>query len=154
MIFRNNDNQLTTKCNGQPDVSVDYLNKIINLEAHNLREDIQGYSYLLLARAHYELGNLNIMDYLISNAKHYYLKMKQRNLVQAYTLDFFNIISKTPPVQHKQALEQLKKNLELLRNSPFGKRAFLYLDIYSWTKSKLERKSMSQVIQELNENSV
>ena len=137
-------------CNGQPDISIDYLNKIINLKAQNLREDIQGYSYLLLAMAHFELGNFTIMDYLVRNAKNYYQKMKQVNLVQTYALDFFRTISTSPIEEHKNALEILKRKLEKLKDNRFERRAFLYLDIYSWTISKIEKKPMSQVIQAMN----
>jgi tetratricopeptide (TPR) repeat protein len=49
---------------GDFDKSIDYLNKIINWKV-DLRTDLQCYARLLHLIAHYELGNFDLLEYLI-----------------------------------------------------------------------------------------
>lgn len=133
-------------CNQQPDKSIKYLNKIITLEAGNLREDIQGYSRLLFIMAHIDLGNYNILEYLVSTVNTFYKKMREKNKVQVTLFNFFKKIAKKPPDTYKLLFRDLAKELKILESDPFEKRAFIYLDAGLWVESKLSGKTISELI--------
>ena len=137
-------------CNEQPDKALTYINKVLNMEAGNLREDIQSYSRLLQLMAHYDLGNYDILDYLMKPIRQFFGKMEDANQLQEFVLHFFRKASNAPLDQHRALLKALAENLDLIRQDKFEKRAFLYLDVWAWVHAKLEKKTMAHFIQELN----
>src|ERR1700733_6187785 len=62
--------------------TVDYLNKIINWKVDNLRTDLQCYSRLLHLIAHYELGNFDLLEYLIKSVYRFMAKMENLSRVE------------------------------------------------------------------------
>ena len=50
----------------------------------------------------------------------------------------------------KQAFEKLLKAIKALENNRFETRAFAYFDLISWIESKLENKTMSDIIARKN----
>src|SRR6185295_1054872 len=59
---------------GDNERAIEYLNKIINWKV-DLRTDLQCYSRLLHLIAHYELGNYELMEYLIKSVYRFMSKM-------------------------------------------------------------------------------
>jgi len=50
----------------------------------------------------------------------------------------------------KQEFEKLLKAIKTLENNRFETRAFAYFDLISWIESKLENKTMSEIIARKN----
>ena len=136
----------------KPGSAVTYLNKLFQIEIGPLREDLQGYSQLLFLMSHYDLENFDLMGYLIQSAESILIKMKDRSKLQETSLKFFKKIHKKGMSDHKQLFEEFNHNLEGLRNDPYEKRAFLYLDIFSWVQSKIRRQTIGQVVKWKYEN--
>jgi hypothetical protein len=135
---------------GQPGKAVNFLNKIFQIEIGVLREDIQGYSHLLFLMAHYDLDNFDIMNYLVQRTESMLNKMKDRSKLQEVSLKFFKKIQKKGPSDHRIILNELNQELLILKKDPYEKRAFLYLDIYSWVQSKIKRQPVSQIVKEMD----
>jgi hypothetical protein len=122
-----------------PGKSVDYLNEIFKTEVGALREDIQTYSRLLFLMAHYDLGNENIMEYLIKTAKAHFEKSKQINKIQKATLLFFTKLVNAPTFERRKIFLAFDEELKGFVHDPYEKRAFLYLDLPQWIDKKLKR---------------
>ena len=120
-----------------------YLNKIITLEIGKLREDVQGYTRLMHLMAHYESENYDIGDYLVKNVERFFSKMEDSNLLQIMTLKFFKKINKIPVADREEAFIIFEKELTLIYHNKYESKAFLYLDILSWVRSKNQKKSLS-----------
>ena len=60
---------------GNNEKAIDYLNRIINQKG-DLRTDLQCYSRLLHLIAHYELGNFDLLEYLIKSVYRYMVRMQ------------------------------------------------------------------------------
>jgi len=133
-----------------PAKAVDFLNEIINTKFGNLREDIQGYSRLLFLMCHYEMNNYDVIDYVIRSVETFFDKMQDKNKLQKAVLLFFKSIVNKPVAEHKIHLRSLLDQLGVLKQDPFEKRAFLYLDVYNWAKSKVERTTMEELIKQEN----
>ena len=125
--------------NGDPGKSVDYLSKIINDNTEDFREDIQSYSRLLFLMAHYDLGNIELLSYLVRTVDAYFKKTKIQNKLQSTTLQFFKKIQQVGISDRQIILTEFKNELDLIYKDPYEVRAFLYLDILSWVKAKLSR---------------
>ncbi|MFT3903386.1 MAG: hypothetical protein QM727_09440 [Niabella sp.] len=126
---------------------IDYLNRIIN-QKDDLRIDLQCYSRLLHLIAHYELGNYDLLQYLIKSVYRYMAKMENLSMVELAMFQFlksaFKFNTRTIIPQFEKLLNQLKK----YQKNRLEARAFAYLDVISWLESKLSGIHVQDVIRE------
>jgi hypothetical protein len=131
---------------GDFDTSIDYLQKIMN-EPGELRTDLQCYSRLLHLLAHYELGNIELMDPLSRSVYRFMAKMENLTVIEQEIFKFFRK-SLTGPSEIKPELQKFLQKVKHLEKNRFETRAFAYLDIISWLESKVNNKTMSEVIRD------
>ncbi len=133
--------------NGDYATCIDYLQRIINNNV-NLRLDLQCYARLLHLMAHYELGNDTIIESLIKSVYRFMAKLKNLTKVEEEMFRFirhsFNITQK----QMKAELVNLLYKIKHLEKKRFETRSFVYLDVISWIESKMQGKSMSEIIKQ------
>ena len=141
---------------GEPAKAIDYLNKIINWKL-NLRDDLQCYARLLHLIAHFELGNMEVVNYLSKSVYRFMGKMDNLSTVEEV---LFNFLKKS--IQKygragvagmnkealKQAFEELLILLRPLEQNKLESRAFMYLDIISWLESHIQEKEVQTIIRE------
>ncbi len=126
--------------------TIDYLNKIINLRNPNFREDIQCFARVLNLIAHFELGNHQLLEYQVKSVYRFLLKMENMHEVQKQIIVFIRRIPFMLPSQLKKEFTLLRNNLVRISEIPYEKRAFLYLDIISWLESKIQGKTVQEII--------
>jgi hypothetical protein len=132
---------------GDYDTSIDYLNKIINWKV-DLRNDLQCYARLLHLISHYELGNFQLLEYLIKSVYRFMAKMQNLSMVEE---EIFKFLRKSFYLSAKKLQPEFEKLLETIRqleDSKFETRAFAYLDIVSWLESKVYNKPVYEIIRE------
>ena len=127
--------------------SIDYLNKIINWKV-DLRNDLQCYARLLHLIAHYELGNFDLMEYLVKSVYRFMAKMENLSLVEEEMFKFLRKSFHLSPKKLKPEFEKLLEKLKQFEKSRFETRAFVYLDIISWLESKVYEKPVYEIIRE------
>ncbi|MEO8721698.1 MAG: hypothetical protein ABI297_02195 [Ginsengibacter sp.] len=132
---------------GDFDHAIDYLNKIINWKV-NLRNDLQCYARLLHLIAHYELGNFQLLEYLIKTVYRFMAKMQNLSLVEEEMFKFLRKSFYLSAKKLKPEFENLLKKIKELETSKFETRAFAYLDIVSWLESKVDNKKTYEIIRE------
>ena len=132
---------------GDYDKAIDYLNKIINWKV-DLRNDLQCYARLLHLIAHYELGNFEILEYLVKSVYRFMAKMENLSLVEEEILNFLRKSFKLTKTKIKAEFEQLLEKLKTLERNRFETRAFVYLDVISWLESKLRNVPVQDIIRE------
>ena len=132
---------------GNNEKSIDYLNKIINWKV-DLRTDLQCYARLLHLIAHYELGNYNLLEYLLKSVYRFMAKMDNLSIVEEKIFSFLKNSFRLSPKLLKPQFEHLLLQLQPLEKSGRESRAFMYLDIISWLESKIENKPVQTIIRE------
>ncbi|MEN0045994.1 MAG: hypothetical protein AAF806_02935 [Bacteroidota bacterium] len=133
---------------GDNSTAIDYLNLIINQKNPDYREDIQCFARILNLMAHFEMGNERLVEYQIKSVYRFVGKMQDIHEVQK---EIFRFLRRTPrmrPSQLKQEFIDLKERLEKAQHKKFERRPFLYLDIISWLESKIEQKTVQEVVRE------
>jgi hypothetical protein len=132
---------------GDFSTAIDYLNKIINWKV-DLRNDLQCYARLLHLISHYELGNFQLLEYLIKSVYRFMAKMQNLSLVEEEMFKFlknsFYLSARKLPPEFEKLLDRIKD----LEKSKFETRAFAYLDIISWLESKVYNKPVYEIIRE------
>ncbi|MBD0288225.1 MAG: hypothetical protein ICV79_22780, partial [Flavisolibacter sp.] len=132
---------------GDYEKTIDYLNKIIHWKV-DLRNDLQCYARLLHLIAHYELGNYELMEYLIKSVYRFMAKMENLSLVEEEIFHFLRSSLSLSPQQIKPAFQALAHKLKSLERNRSETRAFMYLDFVSWLESKVDGKPVYTVIRE------
>lgn len=131
---------------GDYEKSIDYLQKIINGQV-DLRNDLQCYSRLLHLMAHYELGNTDIMEYLIKSVYRFMARMQKLTVMEEAIFKFLRSSFQIPQHRMKPELQKFLEKIKKFEKDRFETRAFAYLDIISWVEGKVEGKSMSKIIE-------
>jgi hypothetical protein len=132
---------------GDNEKAIDYLNRIINQKA-DLRTDLQCYARLLHLIAHYELGNFDLLEYLIKSVYRYMAKMENLSKVEEEVFAFIRRSFVVGAHALKPEFEKLLKKLRAYEGNPVETRAFAYLDIISWLESKINHVNVQDVIRE------
>ena len=125
-----------------------WLNKIINAKDVNIRADIHGFARILNLISHWELNNMDIVEYYVRSTYRYLIKKADFHLFQKQILKFLRKLSNISPDELQQAFIDLKEDLKPLKNNAYEKRAFIYFDIISWLESKIENRSNQLIIRE------
>lgn len=126
-----------------------WLQKIINEQQVDLREDIHCFARILNLISHYEQGNTDLIEYLIKSTYRFLLLKDDLHQYQTYILGFLkNLSFGTTEPELLRRFADLRKQLLTLIDSPYEKRAFIYFDIISWLESKTSKRSVEEVIQE------
>ena len=141
---------------GEPAKAIDYLNKIINWKL-NLRDDLQCYARLLHLIAHFELGNMEVVNYLSKSVYRFMGKMDNLSTVEEVLFNFLKKsiqkygragVAGMNKEELKQAFEELLILLRPLEHNKLESRAFMYLDIISWLESRIQEKEVQTIIRE------
>lgn len=129
---------------GDNEKAIEYLNKIINWK-FELRTDLQCYARLLHLIAHYELGNYDILEYLIKSVYRFMAKMKNLSVVEEEIFKFIRKSFSLAPNKIIPAFKLLKEKLERYKGNPLETRSFMYLDITGWLESKIQNIPVERV---------
>jgi hypothetical protein len=132
---------------GDNEKAIDFLNRIINQKS-DLRNDLQCYARLLHLIAHYELGNFDLLEYLIKSVYRYMAKMENLSKVEEEIFDFLRNSFRVGAHALKPEFQKLLNRLRKYEGNPLETRAFAYLDIISWLESKINNVNVQDVIRE------
>jgi len=132
---------------GDNEKAIDYLNRIINQKS-DLRNDLQCYARLLHLIAHYELGNFDLLEYLIKSVYRYMSKMESLSKVEEEMFAFLRRSFHVGAHALKPEFEKLLNKLKIYENNPLERRAFAYLDVISWLESKIRNVNVQDVVRE------
>jgi hypothetical protein len=125
--------------------AIEYLNLIINRRP-DLRTDLHCYSRLLHLIAHYEIGNYDLVEYLIKSVYRFMAKMNNLNIVEEEIFKFLRKSFSLNPSEVLGEFKLLKEKLEAIKGNPLATRSFMYLDIIGWLESKIENVPVQQII--------
>ncbi len=131
---------------GNNDEAIVYLNKIINLRVGQLRTDIQCFARLLHLIAHYELGNMDLVEYLIKSVYRFLAKMENLDAVLTEVFSFLQKSLSSRPGDIQKSFLAFRNNLEKVSAGKYNRRSYQYLDIVSWLESKINNVPVQDIV--------
>ncbi len=141
--------------NGDYQIAIKWLNEIINSQEGDLREDIHGFARILNLICHYELGNMELIEYYVRSTYRFLLKKEDLHQFQKYILNFLvRLKTNITEDELRNRFKTLLQNLIPLSQDPYEKRAFIYFDILSWLESKIENRDIQEIIKEKANNRI
>jgi hypothetical protein len=132
---------------GDNEKAIDYLNKIINWKV-DLRTDLQCYARLLHLIAHFELGNHDLLAYLVKSVYRFMAKMENLSAVEEAMFTFLRESFHLSYRDVKPKLQALLDRIKKYEHNQVEARAFAYLDVISWLESKLQGVPVEKVIRD------
>ncbi len=129
--------------------SLKWINKIINNEA-NAKTDIYCFAKILNLIIHFELGNTELLEYIVKSTYGYLYRRKRLYKFETCVLDFIrNKISRTASRgELLNSFKSLRTDLTRLSHDPFEKQALEYFDFISWLDSKIENRPFADIVRE------
>ncbi len=125
-----------------------WLNKIISMKDVDLRSDIHSFARILNLISHYELGNIDLVDYYIRSTYRFLIKKNDLHLFQKIIMKFLRKLSSITRDQLIDAFKDLREQLIPLNEKFYERRPFIYFDIISYLESKIENRDIQEIIQE------
>jgi hypothetical protein len=132
-----------------------WLNRIVNSEEEDIREDLHSFARIINLICHFELGHMDVIPYYLRSTYRYLSKKDDLQLFERHILDFIKLLdrSMTPKTLIFQ-FRNLRDQLLLLVDNPYEKRAFIYFDIISWLESKIQGRKVSEIIKEKAQSTI
>jgi hypothetical protein len=130
---------------GENKSALNAVNAILNDERSSNRLDILQAARLLLALLHYELGNLDLLEYLLRSARR---QLKAEHALHAFEeglLQHLGWLAKNPEGRRK-TLESLEIRVNELLNDPNHAMAPGINEIHCWIVSHLQGRPMTEVL--------
>lgn len=125
---------------------IEFLDRIISVRDQSIRRDLQCFARMLNLIASYEAGLDYNLDYQIRNVYAFIIKMNDMHGVQKVLMSFLKRLNHIYISDFKQELQNLYEKIKPFEHHPYERRPFFYLDIISWLESKLENRSVEDVV--------
>ena len=132
---------------GEYNKALFWINKVLNDNETNLRQDIYGYARLFNLVIHYELGNNELLEYIIKSTHRYLNKRNRAYEIESLVITYLKKLSKAyDKGDEKEIMEKMKPELVKVLKNDADKVILEYFDFETWVDSKIEGKTFSQVI--------
>jgi len=126
--------------------SLRWLNKILD-NTDSFRGDVQGIARILNLVVHFEIGNMEMLPYIIKSSERFLSKRNRLYTLEKRMLKFFHKLSATDDLKKQmEYFIQLKKEIINSPDEPAIKTAYEYFDFMSWVECKLENCSFAEVV--------
>lgn len=125
-----------------------YLNKVIHETSDDMRSDIHCYARILSLILHYEMGNQDLMEYMVKWTYRYLSKRNRLYKFETIVLDFIRKkLNKIDTKEKKKiAFTELKEELLKLSKDPFEKKPLEDFEFIEWLESKIENKPFAEIV--------
>ncbi|MFL5754312.1 MAG: hypothetical protein ACJ76F_12950 [Bacteroidia bacterium] len=132
--------------------SLEWLNKVLNETTLGAREDIQVTARLTNLILHYELGNFDLLPYLLRRTYSFLLKRKRLHKLEKLLIRFIGKLLHINPHVKKEITAlfiEIKSALEKLMRDPDEAMVLTeYFDYVSWLESKITGRSFEKIVRE------
>lgn len=135
---------------GNMNRSLHWLNRVLNDPEPALRQDIFTYARLFNLVVHYELGNFELLVYIVRSTQRFLNKRHRAYGVEAAMIEHIKKLARTTsPATRKELFLSLKDNLDELMKDPNESTVLKYFNVVAWVKAKAEEATYADVVKKL-----
>lgn len=130
-----------------------WINKIINTNYDDLRQDTVRISKLINLIIHFELGNEDLIPYLYKSTVRFISNQDKQYKFESVFLDYFKKIALSKrDGKQKETYIRFKEELQKVFTDKYEKNALEYFNFYAWLDSKIHSISFSEAIKIRKQN--
>ena len=128
--------------------AVRYYNKIINDKEGDIRGDIQCLTRIVSLFAQYELGNQELLCYMVKWTYRFLVKRNRLYKFETIILDFIGKKSQHMNTRKEtiEVFKELKSELEKLVTDKFQRRPLDDFEYIEWLESKIQNRPFAEVV--------
>lgn len=138
---------------GEYNKSLHWLNKIINTNYDDLRQDLIRISKLINLIVHFELGNDDLLSYIYKSSVRFFSQQEKQYKFEAVFLDYFKKIALSKrDSKQKETYIKFKEELQKVFKDKYEKNALEYFNFYAWLDSKIHNITFAEAIKIRRQN--
>ena len=127
------------------------LHKVLNDTTKDLRHDIYSSARILQLILHFEIGNEDLLSYLVKSVYRELIKRKRLHEKEKVFIKFIRL--RLPEIKNEkdqvEALKNLKEELVRIKQDDLSEiRSVEFFEIISWLESKIEKRSFEEILRE------
>jgi len=124
-----------------------HLNKVLNDNEQNLRQDIYSFARIFNLIIHYELENYDFLEYIIKSTARYLNKHdKDYKIEDVFIRNIRKLAKHADEGNEKGVLAEVNKEIQDLLQDTNERVIIDYFDIENWFKAKVNGVSFSEAI--------
>jgi tetratricopeptide (TPR) repeat protein len=132
---------------GQYNKSLFWLNKVLNDNEPTLRQDIFTYARLFNLVVHYELGNFDLLEYIVRSTQRFLNKRHRDHQVENTLVDHIKRLAKAEaPSLKAELFRSLRDQLTELFKDPNESLVLKYFDVLSWVDGHIQGTTFSEAV--------
>jgi len=132
---------------GQQNKALFWLNKVLNDNEPTLRQDIFTYARLFNLVVHYELGNFDLLEYIVRSTQRFLSRRHRAHEVENLLIEHVKKLARTPDPDARTGLfKALHKQLGALLKDPNEGLVLKYFDMMAWVTAHAENTSFAEVV--------
>ena len=137
---------------GKHNKALIWINNILNINEKQLRQDLFTYARLFFIVIHFELGNHDLIDYLIKSTGRFLVRQKRDFPLEKTVLAYMRKLNRNHanPVIRKNILIEFRNELEILIRKPENQVILFYFDFLSWLDSQINQVPFYTAVQQRN----
>lgn len=124
-----------------------WINKVLNDNENTLRQDIYSYARLFNLVIHFELGNYDLLEYIIKSTQRYLTKRQRDYALEKLVLEYMKkLIRANNVIDRKDLFTQFDEKLTVIATDTETAIVLRYFDFQKWVKSKIENMTFAETI--------
>ncbi|MBP6312354.1 MAG: hypothetical protein KA408_08815 [Flavobacteriales bacterium] len=128
-----------------------WLNKVLNDNEPTLRQDIFTYARLFNLVVHFELGNYDLLEYIVRSTSRFMNKRHDANDVEVLLIDHIKKMARsTDPAVKQEHFALMHKEFKVIFKDPLESMVLKYFDVMSWVESRMEGITFAEVVKRNN----
>lgn len=132
---------------GQMNKALFWLNKVLNDTEPALRQDIFTYARLFNLVVHYELGNYDLLGYIVRSTQRFLGKRQRAHEVENLIIEQIKKLARAnDPATKRDLFRSLYEQLAVLLKDPGESLVLKYFDVLSWAESHVLGLPYSEVV--------
>lgn len=132
---------------GEYSKALHWVNRIINSNYAELRQDIIRISKLINLIIHFELGNEDLLPYIYKSTTRFVSGLENKYAFESLFLEHFKKIALSKrDSKQTNSFVKFKEEMKDVFKDPYEKNALEYFNFYAWLDSKIHNISFSDAI--------
>jgi tetratricopeptide (TPR) repeat protein len=132
---------------GQTNKALFWLNKVLNDNEPALRQDIFTYARLFNLVVHYELGNYDLLEYIVRSTQRFLSKRQRAHAVEVVLIEHVKKLARAGSAELRRShFLSLKEKLNALFEDPNEGLVLKYFDVMAWVTARLENVPFAEVV--------
>lgn len=132
---------------GEMNKALFWLNKVLNDSEPTLRQDIFTYARLFNLVIHYELGNYDLLEYIVRSTQRFLSKRQRADGMENVLLEHIRKLARTSDPEAKLGLfRSMQREFKPLLADPNESLVLKYFDVVSWVSAHVEGISFSAAV--------